>query len=398
MSSGVVTDAASLEGAVFCDADTCRIRNLCYDPSSSSFFVPSGRTSVFIGVPDERPIQLGTVDIDIYPFHFDIRNASSLLGARVSRVSPTALLMSRNLPDNLMHVLHDDLVPLFSTMRQHGLSSDFVLQLLDDRPSGGPHADLYASLSRHAVRHRSDLATLTCFRDAVVGLARHSLWYQYGFRGPQGALPMKSSAGHLVAAYVEHQATTWRLPAASIDTDAPIVLIERVDTRRILNADELAKRLESEFGTHVERVSLEATPFRAIAALLRRSATLVGMHGGALALAMFLPPGAALIELFPYAVPPGNYAPYATLAGLQGVNVAYRAWANANESASVTHPDWPPRLGGIAHLDVEEQERIMAQEEVPPHKCCSDPAWLFRAYQDTVVDIDAVIDLIRSTR
>jgi hypothetical protein len=56
----------------------------------------------------------------------------------------------------------------------------------------------------------------------------------------------------------------------------------------------------------------------------------------------------------------------------------------------VTHPTWPRLLGGLGHLPAAEQARVHAQVPVPPHLCCEDPAWLYRIYQDTDVDVAAV--------
>lgn len=74
----------------------------------------------------------------------------------------------------------------------------------------------------------------------------------------------------------------------------------------------------------------------------------------------------------------------------------YAAWSNANESASVAHDDWAPGLGGIQHLDEAERRRIRETKTVPPHKCCTSPYWLYRIYQDTVVDVPGVLDAAES--
>lgn len=55
------------------------------------------------------------------------------------------------------------------------------------------------------------------------------------------------------------------------------------------------------------------------------------------------------------------------------------------------HPEKPPSGGGIVHLPLTEQERIKNLLTVPPHLCCSDPAWLYRIYQDTRVDIPSLL-------
>lgn len=53
-------------------------------------------------------------------------------------------------------------------------------------------------------------------------------------------------------------------------------------------------------------------------------------------------------------------------------------------------------LGGLTHLPLNVQEDIMNSTSVNPHICCSDPAWLFRIYQDTYVDMASFQNTIRS--
>eukprot|EP00160_Parvularia_atlantis_P010250 Unigene2011_Nuclearia_a/m.6262 Unigene2011_Nuclearia_a/g.6262 ORF Unigene2011_Nuclearia_a/g.6262 Unigene2011_Nuclearia_a/m.6262 type:complete len:259 (-) Unigene2011_Nuclearia_a:83-859(-) len=109
----------------------------------------------------------------------------------------------------------------------------------------------------------------------------------------------------------------------------------------------------------------------------------------------FLPPGAVLLELYPYAVPPDNYTPYRTMANLPGMHLTYRYWVNTHEENNVMHPDWSRMSGGIGHLSPEEQKRIIDTKTVPTHVCCEDPHWLFRIYQDTTVELDEVSVILR---
>ena len=64
----------------------------------------------------------------------------------------------------------------------------------------------------------------------------------------------------------------------------------------------------------------------------------VGMHGSILALAMFMPAGGALVELFPYGVPASHYTPYRTLAELPHLQLAYRAWEVRRPQVQVRVP------------------------------------------------------------
>jgi len=74
----------------------------------------------------------------------------------------------------------------------------------------------------------------------------------------------------------------------------------------------------------------------------------------------------------------------------------YASWRNTDERKSVAHPDRAPEQGGLLHLSVSEQRRIADSREVPPHLCCTDQEWLYRIYQDTYVDVDAVVRLVES--
>lgn len=117
------------------------------------------------------------------------------------------------------------------------------------------------------------------------------------------------------------------------------------------------------------------------------------MHGSLLALSLFLPPKAILLEFFPYAIPPENYTPYRTVANL--LQLIYVSWANQDPSRSVPHPDRPANQGGIAYLPLVEKETIEHSERVKPHLCCDHPQWLYRIYQDTKVNVEEIRNLLK---
>ena len=77
------------------------------------------------------------------------------------------------------------------------------------------------------------------------------------------------------------------------------------------------------------------------------------------------------------------------------MNIIYRSWRNLDVTKTVSHPYREPSLGGIHHLPLKEQWAIKKSEEVKPALCCQDPEWLFRIYQDTIVDVDEVIGVVR---
>lgn len=175
------------------------------------------------------------------------------------------------------------------------------------------------------------------------------------------------------------------------------MVFSRYHNRLILNEAEVILALAQEFQMRVVTVSLEDQTFSSIVQVISGAAMLVSMHGAQLITSIFLSRGAAVVELFPYGVNPEQYTPYKTLASLPGMDLHYVAWRNTMEDNSVAYPGRPWDQGGIAHLDKDEQERILASREVPRHLCCSNPEWLFRIYQDTKVDIPSLLEVLRES-
>ncbi|KAF0302430.1 Protein O-linked-mannose beta-1,4-N-acetylglucosaminyltransferase 2 [Amphibalanus amphitrite] len=303
-------------------------------------------------------------------------------------------------PDNLMHVLHDDLLPAYLTMYKlcHGEMGECVrrwrpLLRSDSLPS--PLAPLYAALWDNPPTLTGDLdpATPHCFERSHVGLRSDSLWYQYGFERPQSPLPTPYLQREHLDDFRAHLLSRLGATVGGGDPQPPqsgyVLLLSRTESRLILNEAALSAALAARLGRPVRRLALEETSLSAAAALAAGAHLLVGMHGAGLALALLLPPGGAVLELFPYGLRPERYRPYQRLCQLRGLG--YRAWVNTDPASSVVPgPEATPDRGGIGHLDDTERQRVQTLQEVPETLCCSDPAFLYRVYQDTMVNTAAV--------
>jgi protein O-mannose beta-1,4-N-acetylglucosaminyltransferase len=363
------------------------------------------------------------------------RNATNLV-----IVKGRTFVMKRFYPANIMHIFHDDWLGLYSL---YDLWPNGYIPNLDfqDQERGGikrirkvgrppvgivfidgypamEYDEIYQWLG-HA-NHEKVLLDDTaddayiCYEDAVVGSSKQLAWYQYGYGKMQGPIP-------------NHQATGWKLREAALFAlerlrlppwdeklqekvlhkilhndrqlegvgETCIAIFSRLSTRLILNEAELANRLTAEFDLPVCWIRLEEHSIPELISILRHSVIAFGMHGSLLVLAMFMPPGAVLIEGFPYGVPASNYTPYKTMAGLSGMRLSYRSWTNTDPKRNVAHPEREPRSGGIEHLSEERRQFILNSTTIPEHPCCEDPHWLFRIFQDTVVDVDAVMSLMR---
>lgn len=388
----------------------CRFRSLCVLPSKQEFVFLHGPDTVVSGLEvteDKRAV----VDLSSVENHNALQMLpTDVLASKVGELHPSivmvdepTLLLYRFKPDNLMHVVHDDLLPLFHTLMEvtttttSSSGSEVRVAFVDTWPEG-PLSPLYALFTSHPPTSLDsyDENTLVCFKDAYAGLNRHTLWYQYGFQAAQGPLENITVTAIEIRRFTDF--LTRNLPQilpSSCGAAKIAVFLSRKTTRMVVNEDEVVDAIARETSLPVEVLSLDDTSLVDLIGHIRCADILVGMHGALLVLSMFLKPGSIFVELYPYAIPPEEYTPYKTLVGLSGMGIIYRSWTNERASNSITHPDWPDRLGGIAHLPLDEQERIEAQARVPPHLCCSDPAWLFRIYQDTVVDVDSFLATLR---
>eukprot|EP00118_Oscarella_pearsei_P003953 m.16436 g.16436 ORF g.16436 m.16436 type:complete len:588 (+) comp26925_c0_seq1:261-2024(+) len=414
--------------SVFCQGDSprtrsCRFKNLCYWPQGDEFLFFHGPDTVVDGLPDQRfdPafLDLSSVsDHNTQHFEYTDLPASSLNSDRFrvgSYERGRHIIFNRFNPGNLMHVFHDDLLPVYFTLRQHQLDCADVSQcryrlVMVDSHVNDVYIDLYRFLAPSGFLLKQDLVRrngLVCFEDAIVGLSKLSTWYQYGFHRPQGAIPDTRATGHLLRQFVAFfkeklglgsvaSAVLQRGPFPK-DNVKPrsIVLLSRSLNRLILNENELSGSIQTHIEAPVHVVTVEMASLRDQIAAIMNASMLIGMHGSSLSLSLFLNEGTALVELYPYGVPAEEYQPYKALLGLPGMNVAYQSWANEKEENSITHPDYPPEYGGLGHLGEKEREEIMSRSRVLPHLCCENPEWLYRIYQDTFVDVPSVVKVVK---
>jgi hypothetical protein len=120
----------------------CEFHNLYYSADAGRFFVVLGPTSIVEGVPDPRlppanataaaaaaitvadEAAAWSVDLSSLPGHPALRlevdhvAAGAVAAARVHMHAGTTVLLARFHPHNLMHTLHDDVMPLFYLMRR----------------------------------------------------------------------------------------------------------------------------------------------------------------------------------------------------------------------------------------------------------------------------------------
>ncbi|KAM9488630.1 protein O-linked-mannose beta-1,4-N-acetylglucosaminyltransferase 2 [Clarias gariepinus] len=384
----------------------CRFDYLCYSTEAEEFIFFHSNASVMLPNLGPRRFQPALLDLSSVEDHntqyfnfLELPAAALKYMPKPVFVPDVALILNRFNADNLMHIFHDDLLPIFYTMQQYTDLDDEARLVFMEGWAEGNHFDLYRLLSSKQPllkEHLRNFGKLMCFTKSYVGLSKMTTWYQYGFVQPQGP-----KANILVSGNEIRQFASFLMDRLNITTeerpegDDYIVVFSRTSNRLILNEAELLLILAQEYKMRTVTVSLEEQTFASIVQLISAASMLVSMHGAQLITSMFLPRGAAIVELFPYAVNPEQYTPYKTLASLPGMDLQYIAWRNTIEENSVAYPDRPWDQGGITHLEKEEQERILSSKEVPRHLCCRNPEWLFRIYQDTIVDIRSFLEVLK---
>ncbi|XP_072251074.1 protein O-linked-mannose beta-1,4-N-acetylglucosaminyltransferase 2 [Leuresthes tenuis] len=397
----------------------CRFDYLCYSSEAEEFVFFHSNSSVMLPNLGSRRFQPALLDLSSVEDHntqyfnfLELPAAALKFMPKPVFVPDVTLILNRFNPDNLMHVFHDDLLPAFYTMKQY-LDLDNEARLVFMEGWGeGPHFDLYQLLSNKQPLLKEQLKNfgkLMCFTKSYVGLSKTTTWYQYGFVQPQGPKANILISGNEIRQFANalmEKMNITRMEEAEKNggsaehemekekKDVYIVVFSRSTTRLILNEAELIMALAQVFQMRVVTVSLEEQSFPSIIQLISSASMLVSMHGAQLITSLFLPRGAAVVELFPFAVNPEQYTPYKTLASLPGMDLHYVSWRNTKEENTITHPERPWEQGGIAHLEKGEQERILASKDVPRHLCCRNPEWLFRIYQDTLVDIPSFLEVL----
>ena len=393
----------------------CKFKNLYYSPSLQEYIFFHGDSSIIQGVPDKRcsPALLDLTSIKDHNLqYFDFQDApvSALRSfSEIVTIDHPSLMFHRFNPENIMHAIHDDLLPLFYTLRQYfqdfekqnkPFNMDTQIIFMEGR-ADGPYFDLYKLFSDQKPLLLTDLLSKTnnslhsllCFREVTVGILKSTTWYDYGFFVPQGPIVNHTADGNMVLQFTKYVTNKLKITRKTKESNY-VILFSRESNRLILNELELTFSIATTFNLQVVRLSLETNKLDEIIKEIQGSVGIIGMHGSILVLLMFLRPGGFVIELFPYAIDPRNYTPYKTLAEI--MDITYTSWQNNIKNNTVVYPNRTKSEGGIMHLDKDMQMNILNTETVPKHLCCDDPYWLFRIYQDTTVEIPTFIQVMKN--
>ena len=385
--------------SMYCSSNTvrervCRIKNLHLENRTKVFFLKIHPfLSLFLNINSntDKFLDLSSVeDHSLYYWNYKAAYKSVPIDHRILEKSH---LIKRFLPNNLMHILHDDWLGIKYLQKYERNESRAVI-FFDDYPRLNMKLfdSLYGSLGKNLQYGEMGFKNgVTQFGDLIVGNSKALTWYQYGFKQMQGPVSNKGFNKEILEQVIGKDRGFVR------EDNKTIVLFSRTKNRKIVNEEELIAKLRSNLDYQVKKLSLETflgKEFESLTKEIRKANVLIGIHGSLFALIPWLPDDTVVIEIFPYAIKPENYTPYRTLCSL--LNIYYYAVENKDKNKTIEYPDRNRLLGGIAHLNQTQRAKILESSQVPPHRCCQDPEWLFRIYQDTIVDVDAILSIIKS--
>ncbi|XP_024920559.1 LOW QUALITY PROTEIN: protein O-linked-mannose beta-1,4-N-acetylglucosaminyltransferase 2-like [Cynoglossus semilaevis] len=301
----------------------CRFDYLCYCSEADEFIFFHSNSSVMLPNLGSRRFQPALLDLSSVEDHntqyfnfLELPAAALKFMPKPVFVPDVTLILNRFNPDNLMHVFHDDRLPIFYTMKQYSDLDDEARLGFMEGWGEGPHFDLYKLLSSKQPLLKEQLRNfgkLMCFTKSCIGLSEMTTWYQYGFvqpQGPKANILVSGNAIQQFARVLMEKMNITRAEEAEKDGgsverekekekyDDYAVVFSRSTTRLILNEAELILALAQELQMRVVTVSLEEQSFPSIVQVISGASLLVSMHGAQLITSLFLPGGATVLELF----------------------------------------------------------------------------------------------------
>ncbi|XP_034237109.1 protein O-linked-mannose beta-1,4-N-acetylglucosaminyltransferase 2-like [Thrips palmi] len=409
-SEAPTVDVSSLVSSVWCHTGSsgeklCKFRNICYDPWFQEFQFTMSEESIVFGIrnPEQwKDIDMSTVlDHNAFKMKVSIMSPENKIKQNRAQVlmDPT-FIIHRFKPDNIMHVIHDELIPLLFTMESVSEKDfdgkQFSLAFTDDH-NISTLDKWYDHFSKSPIIKLPYISETICFANAYVGMHKSTLWFDYGFKKYHGPYINRNFHVNGLKKFVKYSLSVWKskpIFTCSLETQCvKVVVVSREQSRRILNLKTLYSAIEEahqksykSYGLEIVTIDLARHDISFVLTELNQATLVVGMHGAAMILSLFMPPSSAIVELFPYAINPDNVSFLKALFQQREVYpLYYEFWRNKNigDSRPGTHAD--PLMGKISHLSEELQNIIMSMTEVPPVQCCHSPAYLYYMYHDTYV-------------
>jgi protein O-mannose beta-1,4-N-acetylglucosaminyltransferase len=169
----------------------------------------------------------------------------------------------------------------------------------------GPLSEWYSifSISEPMILQKGGINNIICFEESRAGLVSDTVWFQYGFGIPQGPIADTQLNGHRLRRFAEFVLHKFKIPVPQNINSTDVVLFSRKVNRKILNEGTVENKIEDIYkdvfpsGSKLQilNMDLATNDTRDILYHLSQSHFVVGMHGSAMILTIFLKPGSVII-------------------------------------------------------------------------------------------------------
>jgi len=392
---------------------TCKVNDICFS------LEPFGLLGLTGSGSSQPEINLSG-PVNYFPFRlsFEEKNVDHDLGnIPVIYIKNPTILMSRYLPENIFHRLHDDILPMVQLIASNEeLRKAHRCILFIDRSNLFNGLDIFQLLG--AALKPENLLKISqklpnkpktvCFRNGFAGFPRKTLWFQQGLKrrlpGPETLFSPKVIGRNILTTTNwikrQYQSSTYEnanlnelythilQESALPDASPGISVISRSRYRRIINESELVSTLEKEFpAINVSLLNEDMDSFSKIVNVASESFAMIGVHGALLGVAMFMPRDAMIFEIFPFSVDSDNAGHYKSLSNLPDLNFHYRSMM----SRVVSDID----EATLFRLTPSYQYGVKKASRTPIFHCCFNMFWRYKMVQDVEADIPLIIQGIK---
>jgi hypothetical protein len=219
-----------------------------------------------------------------------------------SHAEPAVVFSIGGYAGNLFHDFTDIIVPLYNTAQRYG--GDVRLVVTDAAPRWmARYGALLRGLSRHAPLDLAKAAAageVHCFRHAVVGLRAHRELMIERERSPDG-VGMPDFTRFLRRALSLPRGAPTRPGGGATGGKPRLLIVSRRGTRLILNTEAVVRTAEEVgFEVVVSELNVADDDVARVGRLINSFDAMVGVHGADLTNMVFLPAGAAMVQIVPW--------------------------------------------------------------------------------------------------
>uniref|UniRef100_A0A0A9XZI2 Putative glycosyltransferase AGO61 n=1 Tax=Lygus hesperus TaxID=30085 RepID=A0A0A9XZI2_LYGHE len=380
---------------------TCHFHNLFYCRKYGFIFILT-ENSIITGLHSYRDLthlKLSPIDDhSIVNMRLTMVHNMEVSSFRMRLIRGNYFMIYRFKPDNILHVIHDDLLPLYTTFKDICLGnvtecSNKYHLLLSDPNEEGPYIHWYKALSSKEPLQIKGLSDefIFCFSSVTLGIANTS-FFQYGFKKPQGPVKTKLVQND-IKEFRNYFLKYFDIKIPLARKIRAVTVVSRIINRKIINEEYIFQTISLAMGEcfkdgklNLRRVDMTRNTTKEILNAIVSSHILVAVHGAETILSLFLLDQAIIIELFPFGIVREYVSPIYSLSSIAGIHFNYLSWTNLMENNSVAHPEYPSQFGGLGGLSEDLIQSIYSTKNVSAVECCNNPYYLFRMYQDTLVD------------